>query len=107
MNIFKAVAEETEQKPKLVREIYDAILTEAQAGLKKERRFRLPGLGILSVKYRPPRKKRKGINPFTKKMTTFKAKPASNKLRFRPSKEMKLLTAKLPAVAPKKKRKAA
>ena len=104
MNIFKTLAEETEQPTKLVRSIYDALTDKINSGLKSERRFRLPGVGILSVRYRPPRKARKGINPFTKKMTTFKAKPASNKLKFRPAKEMKEFVNKLPKVAPTKKR---
>jgi nucleoid DNA-binding protein len=105
MNIFKTVAEKTEQKSKLVRMIYEAVVAQVNQGLKKDRRFRLPGLGILAVKYKPARKARKGINPFTKQPTVFKAKPASNKLKFRPSKEMKEFVNKLEKVAPKKRHK--
>lgn len=96
MNIFKSVAEELDGVTvKNVREIYETIVSQVNEGLKKDRRFRLPGLGILTIKYKPARKARKGKNPFTGEMTTFKAKPASNKLKFRPVKEMKAFVEKL------------
>jgi nucleoid DNA-binding protein len=37
----------------------------------------------------PAKKARKGINPFTKEETMFKATPASVKLKVRPLKKLK------------------
>ena len=105
LNIRKAIAEKSEQKPKVVREVYDALVDVVQDTLKSDRRVRLPGLGIVSIKFKPARPKRKGKNPFTGEMTTFKANPASNKLKFRPAKELKNFVDRLPKVEPKKKRK--
>lgn len=105
MNIRKAIAEASEQSPKIVRSVYDALVDVVQDSLKSDRKVRLPGLGIVSIKFKPARPKRKGKNPFTGEMTTFKAKPASNKLKFRPSKDLKEFVDKLPKVEPKKKRK--
>ena len=38
---------------------------------------------------KPARKARKGINPFTKEETVFKAKPASIAVKIRPLKKLK------------------
>lgn len=103
MNIRAAIAEASGQKPKVVKQVYESLVDVVQENLKSDRRVRLPGLGILSIKFKPARPKRKGMNPFTKEMTTFKAKPASNKLKFRPAKDLKVFADKLPKVEPKKK----
>ncbi len=44
-------------------------------------KFTLPGMLKMTVKNVAAKKARKGINPFTGEMTTFKAKPASRKVR--------------------------
>jgi hypothetical protein len=44
----------------------------------------VPGLMKVLVKRLPATKARKGINPFTKEETTFKAKPARNVVKVRP-----------------------
>ena len=51
--------------------------------------FTLPGLLKVTAIQVPAKKARKGINPFTKEETTFKAKPASVKLKVRPLKKLK------------------
>lgn len=51
--------------------------------------FVLPGLLKVTAVQVPAKKARKGINPFTKEETTFKAKPASVKLKVRPLKKLK------------------
>jgi len=54
-------------------------------------KFMLPGLLKLVVKQVPAKKARAGINPFTGEKTTFKAKPASRKIKItalKPLKEM-------------------
>jgi nucleoid DNA-binding protein len=51
--------------------------------------FTLPGLLKVTAVAVPAKKARKGINPFTKEETTFKAKPASVKLKVRALKKLK------------------
>lgn len=51
--------------------------------------FTLPGLLKCVVKRKPATKSRKGINPFTGEMITFKAKPARNVVKVRPLKRLK------------------
>jgi DNA-binding protein HU-beta len=57
--------------------------------LKKTGAFFVPGLAKLVVVKKPATKARKGINPFTKEPTTFKAKPARKIIRARPVKAAK------------------
>ncbi len=49
----------------------------------------LGGLMKVTVQRKPATKARKGINPFTKEPTIFKAKPARNVVKVRPMKAMK------------------
>ena len=49
----------------------------------------LPGLMKITVVRKPAPKARKGINPFTKEETMFKAKPARNVVKVRPLKALK------------------
>ncbi len=51
--------------------------------------FNVPGLMKVTVQRKPATKARKGINPFTGEMTTFKAKPARNVVKVRPLKALK------------------
>lgn len=104
MSIVSNIAERSGQKRSVVKEVYAALIEEVTHGLKHERRVRLPGFGIIGLKFRPARKKGKGISPFTKKEITYKARPASNKLKFRFAKDMRVFAEKLPAVPPKKKK---
>ena len=57
--------------------------------LKKTGAFVMPGLAKFIVIKRPATKARKGINPFTKEPTVFKAKPARKIVRARPVKAAK------------------
>jgi nucleoid DNA-binding protein len=43
----------------------------------------------VTVKRKPATKARKGINPFTKEPTVFKAKPARSVVKVRPLKALK------------------
>ena len=52
--------------------------------LKKTGAFFVPGFAKFVVIKKPATKARKGINPFTKEPTTFKAKPARKIVRARP-----------------------
>lgn len=51
--------------------------------------FTLPGLLKVTAVAVPAKKKRVGINPFTKQEQTFAAKPATTKLRLRALKKVK------------------
>ena len=51
--------------------------------------FKLPGLMKVKVTRKPATKARKGINPFTKEETVFKAKPARNVVKILPLKALK------------------
>jgi nucleoid DNA-binding protein len=105
MKLYTAIAKETGQTTKIVRSIYEALVTEAHHGLKNDRFFRLPEIGRIRVAYRKALPKRKGIVPFTGEHKTFPAKPASNKIRFSPAKPLKeYVAAKVKVVAPKKKK---
>ena len=51
--------------------------------------FTVPGLMKIKVVRKPATEARKGINPFTKEETTFKAKPARNVVKILPLKGLK------------------
>ena len=57
--------------------------------LKKTGAFFVPGFAKFIVIRIPATKARKGINPFTKEPTIFKAKPARKVIRARPVKAVK------------------
>ena len=57
--------------------------------LKREGRARVSDFGIFKVKRTKARPARKGMNPFTKQLQTFKAKPASRKIKFFPAQTLK------------------
>jgi len=64
----------------------------AQVGykeLKKTGTFLVPGFAKFVVIKKPATKARKGINPFTKEPTIFKAKPARKVIKARPVKAAK------------------
>ncbi len=52
-------------------------------------KFTMPGLFKIQTTSKPATKARKGINPFTKEETMFKAKPARTVIKIRPLKKMK------------------
>jgi nucleoid DNA-binding protein len=58
-------------------------------GKKGARVFVLPGLLKITVTNVAAKPARKGINPFTGEPTTFKAKPATVKVKVRPMKKLK------------------
>ena len=51
--------------------------------------FNMPGLMKVRVVRKPAQPERKGINPFTKEETVFKAKPARNVVKISPLKRLK------------------
>ena len=83
----------TLQHPDLTkRDVKGVLETMAALGykeLKKTGAFVLPGFAKFVVIKKPATKARKGINPFTKEPTVFKAKPARKIIRARPVKAAK------------------
>ena len=82
-----------EHSEKLTRKDVKSVLESlAQVGykeLKKTGTFLVPGFAKFVVIKKPATKARKGINPFTKEPTIFKAKPARKVIKARPVKAAK------------------
>jgi nucleoid DNA-binding protein len=72
-----------------VKGVLEAVATIGQTELKKSGLFVIPGLVRMVVIKKPATKERKGINPFTKEETVFKAKPARKVVKARPVKAAK------------------
>ena len=72
-----------------VKGIIEAVASIGHAELKKNGIFIVPGLVRMLVIKKPATKARKGINPFTKEPTVFKAKPARKVVKGRPVKAVK------------------
>lgn len=85
------LAESSGVDPKAVKAVMAALESTMVASIHKKGAgaFVLPGLLKVTAVAVPARKARKGINPFTKEETIFKAKPASVKLKVRPLKKLK------------------
>ena len=72
-----------------VKGILEGMVEVGHAELKKNGIFIVPGLVRMVVVKKPATKERKGINPFTKEPTVFKAKPARKVVKARPVKAAK------------------
>mgnify|MGYP003488951842 FL=1 len=74
-----------------VRVLLAALEDSIRASISKKgpRTFVLPGLLKITAVAVPAKKARKGVNPFTGEETTFKAKPATVKVKVRPMKKLK------------------
>ena len=72
-----------------VKGVLEAMVGIGHAELKKNGVFVVPGLVRMVVVRKPATKARKGINPFTKEPTVFKAKPARKVIKGRPVKAVK------------------
>ena len=89
--ILDQIAESTELSRKQVAAVLDALADVIEGHVKKNAvgEFVLPGLLKISTVRKPAVKARKGISPFAKEETTFKAKPASTVIKVRPLKKLK------------------
>ena len=89
--IIQAIADA--HKDKLARKdvagVIQSLATVGYKELKKNGVFLLPGFAKFVVIKKAATKARKGINPFTKEPTVFKAKPARKVIRARPVKAAK------------------
>ena len=72
-----------------VKSVIEALATIGHKELKKSGVFLVPGFAKFVVIKKPATKARKGINPFTKEPTVFKAKPARKVVKARPVKAVK------------------
>ena len=81
--IMTTIADATKLSRKQVQAVFDELSSLIEAHVKKKGagQFTVPGLLKLKVIDKPATKARKGINPFTGEETTFKAKPASRKVK--------------------------
>jgi nucleoid DNA-binding protein len=93
--VVTVIAEHAGISKKEVSAVFDAMGQMIAADLSKGSAgtFNVPGLMKVSVVRKPATKARKGINPFTKEETTFKAKPARNVVKVRPLKGLKDMVA--------------
>ena len=85
------IAAESDTEPKVVKKVMAALEATMLASIHKKGAggFTLPGLLKISAVQVPAKKKRRGIDPFTKVEREFAAKPASVKLRVRSLKKLK------------------
>ena len=89
--ILDQIAESTELSRKQVAAVLDSLSDVIESHVKKNAvgEFVLPGLLKISTVRKPAVKARKGISPFTKEETIFKAKPASTVVKVRALKKLK------------------
>ena len=87
--VLNAVSEATGLRRKEVATVMGALTGLIANDMAKVGTFTLPGLAKMSVIKKPATKARKGINPFTREPTVFKAKPARKIVRARPVKAAK------------------
>ena len=86
---IEAVASESGLDKKQVNAVLDGLTGVIYKELKAENEVVIPGLVKLTAVKKPAVPARKGINPFTKEETTFKAKPARTVIKPRPLKALK------------------
>jgi nucleoid DNA-binding protein len=89
--MLERIAQNTGLTKKQALSVFDELTTLIESHVKKGAvgQFTFPGLMKIEVRRKPATKARRGINPFTGKETTFKAKPACNVVKIRPLKKMK------------------
>ncbi len=90
--IHSFIAEETGLTKKDVDAVFITLNTLIKKNLNKRSGpgdFTIPGLMKIRIVRKPATKARKGINPFTREETIFKAKPARNIVKVSPLKGLK------------------
>ena len=87
--VLNAVTEATGLRRKEVAGVLGALAALIAYDMSRTGSFTLPGLAKMSVVKKAATKARKGINPFTKEPTIFKAKPARKIVKIRPLKALK------------------
>lgn len=87
--LISQIAEHLELKKSDVKGVMETLVTVGYKELKKNGSFLVPGFAKFVVIKKPATKARKGINPFTKEPTVFKARPARKVIKARPVKAAK------------------
>ena len=89
--IVSGIADATGLTKKDIGSVFEAMADQIKKSLGKRGpgAYTVPGLMKLVVQRKPATKARKGINPFTREETVFKAKPACNVVKIRPLKNLK------------------
>ncbi len=90
--IISNIARAADLSKKQVAAVFDALAAEIKKSVGKRGgagQFTVPGLCKIVVVRKPATKEHKGINPFTKEETIFKAKPARNVIKIRALKALK------------------
>ncbi len=87
--LINRIAEKHELSRKDVKGVIESMAELGYKELKKNGAFVVPGFAKFVVIKKPATKARKGINPFTKEETIFKAKPARKIIKARPVKGVK------------------
>jgi nucleoid DNA-binding protein len=85
------VAEQSGVEPKAVKAVLAALEATILGSVHKKGagQFTLPGLLKIGVQHVPAKKKRRGIDPFTKQEREFPAKPATVRIKVRALKKLK------------------
>ena len=87
--IVAQICKDTKLSRKEVAKVFVSLNGFIRKSLRNAGLFTMPGLLKMKVVKKPAVPAREGINPFTKLPTTFKAKPASKKVRVLPLKGLK------------------
>jgi len=87
--VLLQISKDTGLTRKQVSSVFESLGGAIKKSLRGNGIFTMPGLCKMKVVKRPATKAREGINPFTKEKMTFKAKPASKKVRILPLKNLK------------------
>ena len=87
--LIEKIATATELSKRDVKNVMETLTDVGHKELKKSGLFLVPGFAKFVVIKKPATKERKGINPFTKEPTVFKARPARKIVRARPVKAAK------------------
>jgi nucleoid DNA-binding protein len=90
-SLLAHLAEQTGVEPKAVKAVIAALEATVLASVHKKGlgEFTMPGLYKVNVVNVPAKKKRTGIDPFTKVERVFAAKPATVKIKVRALKKLK------------------
>jgi len=87
--VVAQICKDADLSRKQVAAVFESLNGIIKKSLRGHGVFTLPGLMKMKVVKKPATKAREGINPFTKEKMTFKAKPASKKIRLLPLKSLK------------------
>jgi DNA-binding protein HU-beta len=89
--IVATICKDAELSRKQVAAVFESLNGIIKKSLRGPGLFTMPGLLKMKVVKKPATKAREGINPFTGEKMTFKAKPASKKVRVLPLKSLKAM----------------